>query len=636
MIGSLQKSRVIKICITVFAVLSVVAVSFFGVSWISEPANQLVFRKWIEKTGPIGWVVVALMQFMHIVIAPVPAEPIQILSGTLYGAWGGIVLNILGSIPASMLVFWIGKRYGKPFLYKLFGKEKIERIHVLHQPDKLEIATVIIMLIPAAPKDIISYVCGVSSMKMSRFVVIATLARIPTNLMCTMVGASLQEGKWKLATAISVIMVVIVFIGIKMKDKILSGQKSKQYGDAKTQKKVLLSEGSSLTSRETLTSLCNSGYIIDIITSAKRPMTLFSKWKNKLIFTYNVNENPHEYLTHVSKLINSGAYEALIPTHETAWLFSEGRRYFSSENVLPVAAPASFHMVQSKISFAELADSLCIPHPRWNIVQENMAVTISCPYWIKDEYGTAGCSVYKISDDRDKKKIADMLLAGKNRLMAQEHIEGRYGQVQAVFNKGKMLAVHTSMQRGSGAGGSAAARISVQYPEAQKHMEVLGTDLAWHGSITLDFIEKNDVPYFIECNPRMIEPANATQAGINFPELLIKISSGGELPQTILTCRSGVKTHSLMALLLGSAEKRNSRKHLMKLLFLSIMRKDLFAESTEVLTPVCKDPRSIIPLLAVFVRLLIHPRNVYSIKQNTIDNYCVFPETINAIRRINT
>ncbi|ORC35098.1 hypothetical protein B4O97_10195 [Marispirochaeta aestuarii] len=45
-----------------------------------------------------------------------------------------------------MLVFWIGKRYGKHFLYKLFGKEKIERIHVLHQPDKLEIATVIIML----------------------------------------------------------------------------------------------------------------------------------------------------------------------------------------------------------------------------------------------------------------------------------------------------------------------------------------------------------------------------------------------------------------------------------------------------------------------------------------------------------
>lgn len=636
MIESFQKSTVIKICTTVFALLSIVAVSFFGVSWISEPANQLVFRQWIEKTGPIGWIVIALMQFIHIVIAPVPAEPIQILSGTLYGAWGGIVLNILGSIPASMLVFWIGRRYGKPFLYKLFGKEKIEGIHVLHQPDKLEIATIIIMLIPAAPKDIISYVCGVSSMKMPRFVLIATLARIPTNLMCTMIGASLQEGKWKLAVAISVLMVVIAFIGIKTKDKILSGKKgTNKYRDAKVQKKVLLSEGSSLTSRETLTSLCNSGYTVDILTSQKRPMTLFSKWKNKLIFTYNVNENPQGYLTHVSKLIKSGAYEALIPTHETAWLFSEGRRYFSSENVLPVAAPDSFAMVQSKILFAELADLLHIPHPSWSMVKENMAINISYPYWIKDEYGTAGCSVYKVSTAQDRNEAENILLTGTNRLMAQEHIEGRYGQVQAVFNKGTMLAVHTSMQRGSGAGGSAAARISVLYPEAHKHIEVLGTHLAWHGGITLDFVEKNGVPYYIECNPRMIEPANAAQAGVNFPELLIKLSSGGELPRTIETGCTGVKTHSIMALLLGSAEKRNSRKHLIKLFLLSIMRKDFFAESTEVLTPVGKDPRSIIPLLAVFVRLLIRPRNVYSIKQNTVENYCVFPETINAIRKIN-
>jgi glutathione synthase/RimK-type ligase-like ATP-grasp enzyme len=420
-----------------------------------------------------------------------------------------------------------------------------------------------------------------------------------------------------------------------MKDKTLSGKKGKnKYRDAKTQKKVLLSEGSSLTSRETLTCLCNSGYSVDIITSAKRPITMFSKWKNKLIFTNNVNENPHDYLTHVSKLINSGAYEALIPTHETAWLFSEGRRYFSSEIVLPVAAPASFHMVQSKISFAELADSLHIPHPRWSMVKENMAINIPYPYWIKDEYGTAGRSVFKVSTAQERSEAENILLTGTNRIMAQENIEGRYGQVQAVFNKGKMLAVHTSMQRGSGAGGSAAARISVQDPEAQKHIEILGTQLAWHGSITLDFIEKNGVPYFIECNPRMIEPANATQAGINFPELLIKISSGGELPQTILTGRSGVKTHSIMALLLGSAEKRNSRKHLIKLLFLSIMRRDFFAESAEVLTPVDKDLRSIIPLLSVFIRLLIHPRNVYSIKQHTIDNYCVLPETIRAISEI--
>ena len=72
--------------------------------------------------------------------------------------------------------------------------------------------------------------------------------------------------------------------------------------------------------------------------------------------------------------------------------------------------------------------------------------------------------------------------------MVQQDIVGDYGQVQAVFHHGQLLAVHSSVKVGSGAGGSAAARLSIESEKTREHVEKLGQFLQWHGALTLDFI----------------------------------------------------------------------------------------------------------------------------------------------------
>lgn len=215
---------------TIITILMIL-ISILGVVWMSNPRNQSMLEIWIGKTGIWGWFIIIFLQFVQIVIAPIPAEPIEIISGSIYGVWGGLILNVLGSIPASILVFGIGNKYGKPFLEKIFGKEKIDKITLLNQPDKFEVLSIIILLIPAAPKDIMSYLCGLSSMKKLRFVVIATLARIPSTLMCTMVGDSLHDGEWEFAVMIAVAMVLFAFIGLKCKDRYLRTKNSKKGGN---------------------------------------------------------------------------------------------------------------------------------------------------------------------------------------------------------------------------------------------------------------------------------------------------------------------------------------------------------------------------------------------------------------------
>lgn len=393
---------------------------------------------------------------------------------------------------------------------------------------------------------------------------------------------------------------------------------------------VLLPEGSSLTARETITVLAQSGVAVDILSSSGFAVTAFSRWRRRIIRVANVNREPEAYLCTVSRLLRTGEYTALIPTHEQAWLFAEEKEGLPGA-CIPVADREAFAKVQSKIAFAGLADEIGLPQPRWERLIPGRPHSLAFPCWLKADYGTAGRSVYRLNRPEEIGEGIAALSAGGRGLMLQEHTEGRYGQVQAVFDQGRLIAVHTTLQAGTGAGGSAAARLSVDAPQTVEHVRRLGAYIHWHGGLTLDFIEQEGIPHYLECNPRMVEPGNAALAGVNFPELLMGLAEG-RTPKEMQVGRPGVRTHSTMGLLLGAAEKTKSRKAVLRLFLQSLRAKGLFRDSTEVLTPWTKGPRSLIPLLTVLLRLLLRPRRAAELTALAVENYSVLPETIEKVR----
>ena len=282
-----------------------------------------------------------------------------------------------------------------------------------------------------------------------------------------------------------------------------------------------------------------------------------------------------------------------------------------------------------KIAFAELADKLDIPIPKWEYVTDLESIHLPYPYWLKADYGTAGRSVYKVTSDLDLKNLVKRQLFGNERWMAQQDIAGQYGQVQAVFNHGKLLAVHSSIKIGSGAGGSAAARLSIESVATREHIEKIGRHLKWHGGLTLDFISVNHAFYYIECNPRMVEPANAYKAGVNFPKLLIELAQNNDSQPDISVGKPDVKTHSLLALIIGTAERTQSRRKIWQ-----TIREWLFkSDSAEVLTPIRHDFPSVIPLVVITIRLLLNPKSVKKLVEHTVGHYSVAPATIKAVEQ---
>ena len=392
--------------------------------------------------------------------------------------------------------------------------------------------------------------------------------------------------------------------------------------------RLLFLEGSSLTSRETLTVLLTEKYKVDVLSPDRFSIAAFSRLTHMLT-TVDVNTSPLTYLKQVGELLQKKNYVAILPNHEEGWLLANGKNFLSSDLPIALSEAEVFKEVAGKIAFAELADKLDLPVPEWEYVTDLESIHLPYPYWLKADYGTAGRSVYKITSETDLKSLVKVLSIDNERWMAQQDIAGQYGQVQAVFSHGKLLAVHSSIKIGSGAGGSAAARLSIESVATREHIEKIGQHLKWHGGLTLDFISHNHQPYYIECNPRMVEPANAYKAGVNFPKILIDLAQGKESKSGISLGKPGVKTHSLLALVIGTAERTQSRRKIWQ-----TIREWLFkSDSAEVLTPIRKDLPSVIPLVVIAIRLLLNPKSVKKLVAHTVDHYSVDSTTIKAVEQ---
>jgi len=396
--------------------------------------------------------------------------------------------------------------------------------------------------------------------------------------------------------------------------------------------RVLLTEGSSLRSREVVSCLGPLGYHLEVLDPDALCLARHSRWGHRVHRCPPAGREPLAYVDFLTRTVAERAIEAVLPTHEQAWLLAAARRRLPDDLPVAVAHPKAFARVQSKLSFAALLDALGLPQPPWRPVTGAGDVEdLAYPYWLKAPFSTAGRGVREVTDAATRDRaLAELLGAGETAVMAQQPARGQYGQAAGLFDTGRLIAAHTSVGRAVGMGGSAAARLSVDHPVARRHLARLGEVLQWHGGLTLDYLHVEGSPVFLECNPRTVEPANAAAAGLNIPDLQVRLSQGETLGPSPSLGVAGIRTHGLIAVLMGIGGRGGSRLRLLAELRDASLGCRLYAHSTEQLTPITRDPLSLLPAVILTSRLLWAPSHAERIARAAIDSYSITPATIEA------
>ena len=225
-----DKVKIFKIILMILVVIIFIGVIIYlfpVMKDLSTTEGQIAFRDKVESSGFWGMLSLFGLQVANIFLIVVPGEPIEIIAGMCYGAFWGTIFVMASACIITIGIFFLVRKLGRKFVYDFCSKERIEKIEnskLFKNPKKIEMIMLILFLIPGTPKDLLVYLGGLLPIKASRFILISTLARIPSIISSTIAGDQLAVGQWQLGlilyAAIIVLVLIIIFIYNKFdKDK---------------------------------------------------------------------------------------------------------------------------------------------------------------------------------------------------------------------------------------------------------------------------------------------------------------------------------------------------------------------------------------------------------------------------------
>ncbi|MBR6708253.1 MAG: TVP38/TMEM64 family protein [Clostridia bacterium] len=205
----------IAACVFVLFVLFCGLVGWFigrpMLRFFDEPER---FRAWVQEKGILGNFLFVCMMAFQVIVALIPGEPLEIGAGYAFGFLRGTLLSLLGIILGSIFVFLLVRRFGVKLLEVFFAREKIRSLKFLQNTQRLNRITFFVYLIPGTPKDLLAYFVGLTEMKLSTWILITSVARLPSLVTSTLSGNALGEADYRMAIIAFCVTAVISVLGL--------------------------------------------------------------------------------------------------------------------------------------------------------------------------------------------------------------------------------------------------------------------------------------------------------------------------------------------------------------------------------------------------------------------------------------
>lgn len=184
---------------------------------LDEPGR---FQDWVASHGIWGNIIFFLMTALQVFVAIIPGEPLEIAAGYIFGWFGGTLLCTLGIMAGQAVVFTLIKKFGIRALELFIPLEKLNSVRFIRQSGNSFRLLFILFFIPGTPKDILTYCAGLINIDLKSFLIITTVARLPSILTSTIGGSALSDGNYLFAVIVFVLTAVVSFSGLLLYSKI--------------------------------------------------------------------------------------------------------------------------------------------------------------------------------------------------------------------------------------------------------------------------------------------------------------------------------------------------------------------------------------------------------------------------------
>lgn len=185
-------------------------------AWLigSIAADPSGFARLVDENLPLAATLYALVNTLQVFSAFIPGEPLELVAGYLFGTWGGLAVVSAGLALGEAIVFVAVKRFGPRLVHLFVSQEKLDELSFFQNARKLNVITFLLMFIPGTPKDIVTYIIGLTPMTLATWMGISIPARMFSIVISTVVGAQAAQDNWGLAVLIFAVTCVVSAFGM--------------------------------------------------------------------------------------------------------------------------------------------------------------------------------------------------------------------------------------------------------------------------------------------------------------------------------------------------------------------------------------------------------------------------------------
>jgi predicted ATP-grasp superfamily ATP-dependent carboligase len=394
--------------------------------------------------------------------------------------------------------------------------------------------------------------------------------------------------------------------------------------------RILLSEGSGLTSRQVAGQLGSLGHEVEILSSSKICLTRFTRHVRAVHDVPRFGLDPFGWLAVAERIAAERKTDLLFPTQEQVTVLSARQKYLRVATIVPPFG--SLARVQDKISAFRTLKAIGAPQPQTFVISsaDDLRQVTSYPVFVKRPVSTASSGVRRATNAMELRAAAREFSLGQSELMVQSQASGPLAMVQAVADKGRLVAHHACLRLREGVGGGASLKQSVTLPGLAEMLARLVAALEWHGALSMDVVVIDSEPVIIDVNPRLVEPANALGAGVDLVAAMLDVAHDAPSQQRSAGS-AGVRSRQTLLAILGAAEHRGTRVAVLREAFEASFARGDYTGSIEELTPIAGDPVAAVPVVAAFIALLIYPPLWRKFHAGAVGPYAVTPEAWNEI-----
>ena len=211
-----QRRKVISILSLILIALAFSAIYYFVgrplvFQFLDSPET---FQEYVRHHGPLGPLLMMGIMALQVIVAVIPGEPFELGAGFVFGWFQGSVWCLLGAALATALVYLAVRKWGVSLVELFFSREKILNFSFLQDEKKLDLLVFVLFLIPGTPKDLLTYLIGLTPMKLLPFLALTTIARIPSVVSSTVTGSLAQKENYTAAVITYSITIVLSLICI--------------------------------------------------------------------------------------------------------------------------------------------------------------------------------------------------------------------------------------------------------------------------------------------------------------------------------------------------------------------------------------------------------------------------------------